>query len=258
MRNSTTLVYDGTFNGFLTAVFVAFEEKINVSDIQKNGQNQSVLFSDTKTIFTHVDRAKRVWNGIRSRSHNAITNIYFSFLSESEGIELTLYTYIQKLMESNAGNHLNYSDGVVQRVNQLASSVRREKQRTESLVGFQLTKDEVHFATIEPDSNVLPLVSKHFRNLLSDQSWLIYDIKRKYGIYYNQDHVEMVSLNLKDIHFTKIHKSDAFLNDEYDYQTLWNDYFKSTEIKSLINRKLRTAQVSKSDKKYLSTEKEAV
>ena len=36
MKNSKILIYDGSFNGFLTAIFVAFEEKIEVSDIQKN------------------------------------------------------------------------------------------------------------------------------------------------------------------------------------------------------------------------------
>ncbi|WP_190808838.1 TIGR03915 family putative DNA repair protein [Flagellimonas sp. S3867] len=258
MKNSTTLIYDGTFNGFLTAIFIAFEEKINVADIQRNGQNQSGLFSDTKTIFTHVDKAKRVWNGIRNKSHNAITNIYFSFLSESEGIELTLYTYIQKLMEAKAGNYLNYSDGIVQRVNQLASAVGREKQRTENLVGFQLTKDDIHFATIEPDTNVLPLISRYFRNIYANKSWLIYDMKREYGIYYNQNHVEMISLKLKDFGINKAHNSDVFFNEELDQQTLWSDYIKNIHIKSLINRKLHPSGVSKNNKTYIPTEKEAV
>jgi len=35
MKNSKTLIYDGSFNGFLTAVFIAFDEKIKVTDIQK-------------------------------------------------------------------------------------------------------------------------------------------------------------------------------------------------------------------------------
>ena len=51
MNASTTLVYDGSFNGFLTSVFVAFDEKINVADIQKNNQSQNGLFSETETVF---------------------------------------------------------------------------------------------------------------------------------------------------------------------------------------------------------------
>ncbi|WP_222984262.1 TIGR03915 family putative DNA repair protein [Flagellimonas meishanensis] len=258
MKPSTTLIYDGSFNGFLTAVFVAFDEKINVADIQKNSEVQNGLFSETETVFTHVEKAKRVWNGIRNKSHNAISNVYFAFLSETEGVELMLYTYIQKLMTTKSGKQIDYSDNIVLYINQLARKVGREKHRMEAFVRFQLTKDDIYFANIEPDFDVLPLISKHFRNRYADQQWLIYDVKRNYGIYYNLDHVEMVSLNLKDIHHNKIRKSDAFVNEEYDYQTLWNDYFRSTHIKSRINPKLHRQHVPKRYWKYLSEKKQAV
>ncbi|WP_036385192.1 TIGR03915 family putative DNA repair protein [Muricauda sp. MAR_2010_75] len=258
MNPSTTLIYDGSFNGFLTTVFVAFDEKLNVADIQKNSECQNGLFSETETIFTNVEKAKRVWNGIRNKSHNAIANVYFAFLSETEGVELMLYTYIQKLMATKSGKQLDYSDGIVLHISQLARKVGREKHRMEAFVRFQLTKDDIYFANIEPDFDVLPLISKHFRDRYADQQWLIYDVKRKYGIFYNLDHVEMVSLNLSDIHHNKTVKSDAFKPEEYDYQTLWNEYFKSTSIKSRINPKLHTQHVPKRYWKYLSEKKEAV
>nr|WP_299339165.1 TIGR03915 family putative DNA repair protein [Allomuricauda sp.] len=256
MNPSKILIYDGSFNGFLTSVFVAFEEKINVVDIQPNHQQQSGLFSETETVFTNVSKAKRVWNGVRNKSHSAISNIYFAFLSETDGVELLLFRYVQKLMPTKGQKQSDFSDETILRISQLARSVGREKHRMEAFVRFQLTKDGIYFANIEPDFNVLPLVSKHFRNRYADQQWLIYDVKRKYGIYYDLDHVELVSLNLKEIHFNKIKKSDAFLTEEYDYQTLWNDYFKSTGIKSRINRKLHTQHVPKRYWKYLSEKKE--
>ncbi|MEM9076006.1 MAG: TIGR03915 family putative DNA repair protein [Bacteroidota bacterium] len=256
MEKSTTLIYDGSFNGFLTAVFIAFEEKLNVADIQTNAQCQNGLFSENETIFTNVEKAKRVWNGIRNKSHSAISNIYFAYLSEMEGVELLLFQYIQKLMASKNKKHMDFSDESVLRISQLARSVGREKHRMESFVRFQLTQDHIYFANIEPDFNVLPLISKHFRNRYADQKWLIYDVKRKYGIFYDLNAVEIVSLNLQEIHFNKVHKSDTFLNEEYDYQTLWNDYFKSTNIKSRINKKLHTQHVPKRYWKYLSEKKE--
>ena len=38
MNTSKTLIYDGSFNGFLTAVFIGFEQRINQADIQRKGQ----------------------------------------------------------------------------------------------------------------------------------------------------------------------------------------------------------------------------
>ncbi|NKI32418.1 DNA metabolism protein [Muricauda sp. DJ-13] len=253
-EKEVTLIYDGSFNGFLTAVFMAFEERLNIVDIQRNGQAQNGLFSETETVFTNVEKAKRVWNGVRKKSYNAISNIYFAFLSETEGVEMLCFDYIKKLMASK-DKQKDYSDETMLYIAQLARKVGREKHRMEAFVRFQLTKDNIYFANIEPDFNVLPLISKHFRKRYADQQWLIYDVKRRYGIFYNLEGVEIVSLNLDEIHFNRTRKSKAFSDTEYNYQELWNNYFQSTNIKSRINRKLHTQHVPKRYWKYLSEKK---
>ncbi len=258
MNDSKILIYDGTFNGFLTAVFIAFEEKIQVADIQKNSISQNGLFSETETIFTNVEKAKRVWNGIQAKSSMAIKNIYFAYMSESKGVELLLYRYVRKLFASSQSKHADYSDGIVLKISQLAKSVGREKHRMEAFVRFQLTKDEIYFANIEPDFDVLPLISKHFRSRYADQQWIIYDVKRRYGLYYDLNKVEIISLDLQEVYSNSINRSSAFGNQEYDYQDLWNNYFKSTHIKSRINKKLHTQHLPKRYWKYLSEKKEAV
>lgn len=250
-----TLIYDGSFNGFLTTVYKAFDEKIEVADIQKNAVAQRGLFSDTETVFTQMDKAKRVWSGIQKKGNASIKNIYFAFLSESKGIEFLLYRYILKLFSRTEMLHLNFTDNTVLKISQLAKSVGREKHRMEAFVRFQLTKDEIYFANIEPDFDVLPLISKHFRSRYADQQWIIYDVKRKYGIYYNLESVEIISLDLKDIYTNSVRKSDVFSGEEYNYQDLWNNYFKSTNIKSRINMKLHTQHVPKRYWKYLSEKK---
>ena len=258
MKEAKILIYDGSFNGFLTTVFKAFEERIEVADIQKNSEAQRGLFSDTETVFTQMDKAKRVWNGVQNKSNSAIKNVYFSFLSESKGIELLLYRYIRKLFSPKAMMHLNYSDDTVLKISQLAKSVGREKHRMEAFVRFQLTQDGVYFANIEPDFDVLPLISKHFRSRYADQQWLIYDVKRKYGIFYDLNTVEIISLDLQEVHTNSLQKSSTFTSEEYDYQNLWNNYFTSTNIKSRINMKLHTQHVPKRYWKYLSEKKQAV
>ena len=258
MENAKTFIYDGSFNGFLTTIFIAFEEKVQVADIQKNTVNQNGLFSETETIFTNIDKAKRVWNGIQKKNHTAMKRIYFAYLSETKGIEMLLYRYVRKLFANQESIHSDYSDGTILKISQLAKSVGREKHRMEAFVRFQLTKDGIYFANIEPDFDVLPLISKHFRSRYADQQWLIYDVKRQYGIFYNLERVEIIALDLNDIYTNSIHKSSHFTSEEYDYQDLWNNYFKSTNIKSRINMKLHKQHVPKRYWKYLSEKKEAV
>ncbi|WP_405382373.1 TIGR03915 family putative DNA repair protein [Maribacter sp. LLG6340-A2] len=258
MENTKKLIYDGSFNGFLTAIFIAYEQKLSHADIQRQGQNQGGLFTESETIFTNIDKAQRVWNGVRKKSNEAIKNIYFAFLSENKNIEALLYHYIRKLMDSKLNSSKNFSDDCILKINQIAHKVGREKHRMEAFVRFQLTKDNVYFANIEPDFNVLPLISKHFRNRYADQQWIIYDVKRKYGLFYNFKTVEVISLDLAEVHTNSIEKNSAFTDEEYEYQSLWNNYFKSTNIKSRINTKLHTQHVPKRYWKYLSEKKEAV
>lgn len=258
MDKSKILIYDGSFNGFLTSVFVAFEEKIQVVDIQKNSVQQSGLFSDSTIIFTHVEKAKRVWHAIEKKSQSAVKNIYFAFMSESKNVELLLYRYIRKLFAKRFAVQADYSDDIILKISQLAKSVGREKHRMEAFVRFQLTKDQIYFSNIEPDFDVLPLISKHFRSRYADQQWLIYDVKRNYGIFYDLNGVEIVSLDLNGIYANSILESEHFMTEEYSYQKLWNDYFKSTNIRSRINPKLHQQHVPKRYWKYLSEKKEAV
>ena len=258
MNLTKNLIYDGSFNGFLTAVFMGFEQKLPHACIQRQGQVQNGLFTDTETIFTNIEKAQRVWNGVRNKSNTAIKNIYFAYLSEHPKIETLLYHYIQKLMAAKGNKVTDFSDDCILKINQLAHKVGREKHRMEAFVRFQLTKDDVYFANIEPDYDVLPLISKHFKNRYADQQWIIYDVKRKYGLYYDLKGVEIISLDLTEIHSNSIKRSNAFNQEEHQYQDLWNNYFQSTTIKSRINPKLHTQHVPKRYWKYLSEKKEAV
>ncbi|WP_419211682.1 TIGR03915 family putative DNA repair protein [Maribacter sp. X9] len=258
MNATKTLIYDGSFNGFLTAVFIGFEQKLPYAEIQRQSHLQRGLFTDNETIFTNLEKAQRVWNGVRNKSNTAIKNIYFAYQSEQRNIETLLYLYVQKLMGSQSNRVSDFSDDCILKINQLAYKVGREKHRMEAFVRFQLTKDEVYFAHIEPDYDVLPLISKHFRNRYADQQWIIYDLKRKYGLYYDLNGVEIISLDLKDVHTNSLQKSTAFTDAEHEYQNLWQNYFQSTTIKSRINTKLHTQHVPKRYWKYLSEKKEAV
>lgn len=258
MNTTKTLIYDSSFNGFLTAVFVAFEQKSSHIEIHRKGKSQSGLFAETETIFTNIEKAQRVWNGVRKKSNTAIKQIYFAYLSEQKNIETLLYYYIRELMGSNSNGVHNFSDDCILKMNQIANKVGREKHRIETFTRFQLTKDDVYFANIEPDFDVLPLISKHFRNRYADKQWIIYDLKRKYGLFCDLKTVEVISLDLTEIHTNSSISNTLFTNEKYDLQNLWSNYFKSTNIKALINTKLHTQHLPKRYWKYISEKKKAV
>lgn len=247
------LCYDGTFDGFLTAVFQVFELKLQTVSFQRPEGVQESLFGNTIEIITDLEKADRVWKGIKSKtSAKGSYRLYSSFLSEQPGVEALLLDYMQQAFKSAIPIDSDFSNATVLKLSQIAKSVGREKHRMEAFVRFRLTNDGIYFATVEPDFDVLPLISKHFKSRYADQKWIIYDIKRGYGLYYDLEKVEVMQLSLPDgFDATKTNR-DYFTASELEFQTLWQDYFESTTIKSRKNMKLHVQHVPKRYWKYLS------
>ncbi|WP_411030613.1 TIGR03915 family putative DNA repair protein [Spongiimicrobium sp. 3-5] len=241
MNDPKNLIYDGSFNGFLTAVFTAFDNNLNVVGIQKNSETQRGLFADTETIFTDIDKAKRVWNGISMKSNVAIKSIYFSFLSETRGIELLLFRYI-KNMFSNKPVQLHNWEENTNKIDYLTKLVGREKGRTEASIRFHPTPDGIQFVALSPDFNILPLISKYFKSNMKGQPWVIYDVRRKYGLYYNLRTIEMISLHPHNMATKSSLKNMGTDSLNHSSDNLWNSYFKTTPIMSALSRKLQESE----------------
>jgi probable DNA metabolism protein len=92
---------------------------------------------------------------------------------------------------------------------------------------------------MEPQFNVLPLAIDHFRDRFADQKWLIYDLKRKYGYYYDLHEVTEVTFpDLENHHITGKLNEALLAEDEKVFQKLWKTYFKAIAIKERINPRL--------------------
>ncbi len=251
-----TLVYDSTFDGFLTCVFQVYESKLKHVSFQRKNQLQESLFGINTEIFTDLEKADRVWKGIRSHSTaRGSLRLYYAFLSEHAQIEPLLLTYIQQAFKSRIPLDSDFGNETVLKISQIAKSVGREKHRMEAFVRFKLTKDDIYFANIEPDFDVLTLISKHFKSRYADQKWIIYDLKRQYGLYYDLERVEMMNLTLPENFDPTQTASVYFTPSEMEFQTLWQNYFQSTNIVARKNTKLHNQHVPKRYWKYLSEKK---
>jgi len=252
MKTATTLNYDGSFNGLLTCIFKSFEEKLHVSDIQPPAVIELDLFSESIQVVTEKEKAARLWKGFKKYAHSGGQKaIYYAYLSEEPGIELVILRYIQHTFNQRKNVNGDFGNSHVLKVAQMTKKVGREKHRMEAFVRFKLTRDNIYFATISPDFNVLPLISKHFTSRYSDQQWVIYDTKRKYGLYYNLQKTGIISIDFS-INLESSEDFHHILNDtEDDFQKLWKNYFESTTIQSRINTRLHHQHVPKRYWKYL-------
>ncbi|MCM4168273.1 hypothetical protein KCTC52924_03836 [Arenibacter antarcticus] len=200
MENAKILRYDGSFNGFLSVIYRTFETKMRVMDIQINKKVQKGLFTETETIITDRDKARRVWNGIQIKNNAAIKTIYFSFLSETNGIELPLYKYIYSLYHDLSEGELEELQSIKIKLHHYAGMVAREKHRIEAIAKFRISQDDIYFSALAPHCDVLPLISKYYRSKFPHNEFLIYDLKRRYAIYYDLGKTEIITRDLSPIH----------------------------------------------------------
>lgn len=251
----TQLVYDSGFEGFLTAVFEVYERKLDDVRIIRESHYQPQLNEVRLDIISDSEKAERVWKGLKIKLSVAKRDeVYKTFLSERADVESILLRFIRLAFQSAESSEKNYSDSAVLQISQIARQVHREKHRMEAFVRFQRTQDDLYYAVVEPDFNVLPLIIKHFKDRYADQHWMIYDRKRGYGVQYNKKSgmVHEVELVTEDSMLKPFLPTSVVHEEEGHYQQLWRQYFASVNIGARKNTTLHVRHVPLRYWKYLT------
>ena len=217
---------------------------------------QPDAFDNYFSVVSDSEKSDRVWSALQKKvQKDWLRKFYCSYLSELPEAYNHLFQFSCYIFQNEKGAEQNYGNEHVISLSKFAKSVEREKHRMEAFIRFQKTSDGIFYAHIDPDFNVLPLISNHFKNRYADQQWIIYDLKRHYGLHYDLNSVEEVTINFAD-KLEKKSLSDGFMDHQESlYADLWKDYFKSTNIVARKNMKLHTQHVPKRYWKYL-TEKQ--
>lgn len=248
----TTIIYDGSYLGWLTAVFEVYEHKLNDIAFAREGEPAASLFGVTHQVITNESKAVRVLNGLKQKlSAEGLTQLYKTYFSEVPQYDEKMWRFVQYVFASPHNIEGDLSNSVVWDIKQAAKFVHRESHRMKAFIRFKLTKDQLYYAIIEPDCNVVPLIVKHFKERYSDQRWLIYDAKRKYGIYY-----DLETLSNVELQFSNASSSLKVITEIYDereafFQDMWRQYFGAVNIKERKNMRLHLQHMPKRYWKHL-------
>ncbi len=248
-----TLVYDGTFEGLLTVVFEVYEHKLDDVKVCAEHLLQPNFFDAKRSIASDLVKANRVLKGLRQRlAAGGVQRLYAAHLSEIVGEDDNLLGFIRYAFSTNETIEQDFGNKYVMRLSYVLKQVRREKHRMEAFIRFQKMADGIFYASIEPDFNVLPLILTHFKRRYADQKWIIYDIKRAYGIYYDLNEVVFVQMDFASGKQDGKPIISSYSEDETLYQALWKDYFKHVNIPARKNTKLHLQHVPKRYWKHLT------
>ena len=173
------------------------------------------------------------------------------WLSELEGSDELIVRYMRKAFDSRGSIVGEFTDPDVLEMEKIARRVGRERLHVIQFVRFQKAADDIYFAPASPDYNVLPLTVTHFKDRFSFQQWLVYDLRRGYGYFYNMK--EAVEITLDSESAVSGGRLDEALlaADEKQFQDMWRDYICALSIKERINTKLQRQHMPRRFWKYM-------
>ena len=254
----TFLLYDGTFDGFLNCVFVAYAEAIADARPRDAARHQPDAFATVRRVATDQARAARVWKGLCGRlSADGQAHFYQAFLSEQPARDDHLLAYARRAFDDPRPVEEQLAAPEVLWVAQMGHRVWKEQHRMEAFVRFEQTRAGWYYALVTPDFDVLPLIAPHFAARYTDQTWLIYDGRRRYGL-----HHDAATGQLERVAYTFVPAAAGASEGAPDqtlphvseplYQALWQSYFTSVNITSRRNLKLHRRMVPARYWRYLT------
>jgi probable DNA metabolism protein len=253
----TVLLYDKTFDGFLSLIFEAFRNRIVPDRIEAFGFREPLLWAEQISVATETGKANRVWEALKKRlSSHAYNAVYRIHLSGMPLAEMILYRFLVKVFASPVNIEENFGDPDVLMIRKVDRQICKEAERMSQFIRFQKTADGIYFAAVDPQFNVIPVIINHFETRYADQPWIIYDSGRNYGFYYNTKETVVITLTSEKIDpATGKVNEDALAGDEKLFQQLWKQYFRSICIEERRNVRLQMQHMPKRYWKYL-TEKQ--
>ncbi|MDD2496706.1 MAG: TIGR03915 family putative DNA repair protein [Desulfitobacteriaceae bacterium] len=239
-------LYDGTFEGLLTAIYQAYYRREKPDSITTGSAMQTHLFGRTVQITTDSKKAEKVSQAVREKiSPAALSNILFAFLSEQNEATTWVYHYLDLGWKMGKNVDLCLNHNPVLKILDLARKVKGERHRMLGLIRFRRLnlKYDIYYAPYKPDYNITGLVAPHFARRLADQNWIIHDTGRNLAALFNQKEWLLTEFQLDKI-------PSPAANEE-TYQKLWKNYFNSVTIKERYNPKLQKQNMPMKYWRYL-------
>ena len=133
-----TYVYDGSFEGLLTAIFEAFYRREQPEAIVGEEDLQQDLLMRYVHIGTDATKSDRVYHSIWSNiSEQALKNVYHVFLSEDPQAGTLIYRYLKLGWKMGARVDLHLSDDTVFKVMDINRRLEFEVHRLMGFIRFR-------------------------------------------------------------------------------------------------------------------------
>lgn len=243
---NTIYLYDGTFDGLLTIAFDCYISKQIPSDIVFEKHYIGNFLNTAIYIKTNKEKAKRIWNGLYLNvSFDALYNCYYAFLSCRKSKEINVLKYILNAFVIGPKITSMLSIDYVLEVMKLRKNVLHESHKLKGLVRLSEVGNNLFYAPIHPDNNVIELLGHFLIKRFPTQNLILHDKNRNLVFLYNANKSLQNSVNYEIIEVPSSIKIPTFSKEEKQFQDLWKTFFNTIAIKERTNPRLQMQYMPK-------------
>lgn len=227
-------LYDGTFEGLLTIVFDCYISKQIPTKIVPENNYIFNIFDKTKTFSTNHEKSDRIFHGIsKNISFDALYDAYYAYLCDNSAhicknkeLEIVKFILDGFIIGSNITNMLSIDH--VLHVMKLRKNMLGEAHRLKGLTRLQEIGQNLYYASIHPDNNVIENLGHFFIKRFPNQNLILHDKNREIVLLYNTKEYNIMPVSGHDI-------NPVITENEKQFQSLWKTFFKTIAIKERTN-----------------------
>ena len=226
-------IHEPTFEGLLSAIYDAYYSPIKPDIIYSKLVYEENLIDDVIIINSDEAKFQKVYSAIINKISKSVLNkIYYVFLSETKESSNMIYNYVRMGFKLGKDVELYKNNDIVLYMDKTSKRVHDEYHRFTGFVRFKEINN-ILYSSISPVFNILPMLADHFKNRLSNEYFIIHDIKRDIALVYNKEYYYLTNLSET--------QKDILINtpDEGEYENLWKQYFESVNIEERKNPRLQ-------------------
>jgi len=224
--------YDGTLEGFFSAVFTAYAEHAHPTDIVTEDCLQLGLMQDLHRIATDEMHAIRVRDGIIAKlGRDEYERLKVGFLSDAPDKGGIVYRYIVYSLHAGSWAAADHTHPDVVDFDRIWRQVYNERHRILQFARFSQMEGGVFFAKVNPNANVVPLVMDHFAGRFNTQPFLIYDEVHHLAGIQRDGAWRLVPTASID--------AGTFAADEVDIRDMWKRFYDAICNEERLNPRLR-------------------
>ena len=200
--------------------------------LRKEPVFQQTIFDEYIHVNGDTSKAEKVIRSIRRDiSDEAYLYVYYASLSDEEDALQAIYQFLRVGFATGSSVLEQYANPSVMRIVELRRKVGNECHHFREFARFESLNGSVYVSHLEPKSDVIMLVGRHFADRMPSEHWMIIDDKRKIACIHPKDGTNYLRY-LTDEEFDTLRKTEEYTDT---YTDLWKTFFHAVGIKEREN-----------------------